>query len=95
MSLLLILIFPWHYNLYQPQCHLGVQTKPEIAPGHICNECGQYAVVRTQRDLPVNQYTATRFNSALDEFVACRKMLEQVFVLHIVDFNSHVFEAIE
>lgn len=43
----------------------------------------------------MNQHAATGLDSSIDETIALREMLEQVFIVDIVDFDGHVREAIE
>jgi hypothetical protein len=46
-------------------------------------------------DPPVYQYTTAILDGTLDKSIAFWEMLEQVFVLYVVHFNSHVLEAIK
>lgn len=46
-------------------------------------------------NLPVNQYATACFDGALDKAIALREMLEQILILDIIHFDSHVCETIE
>lgn len=41
-------------------------------------------------DLPMNQYTSSPIKSLLDEGIAGGKMLNDIFVLHVIDFDDVV-----
>lgn len=43
----------------------------------------------------MDQYATACFDGTLDEAIALREMLEQILILDIIHFDSHVRETIE
>ena len=41
-------------------------------------------------NLPMNQYTSPPVEPLLNEGIACGKMLNDIFVLHVIDFDNVV-----
>lgn len=45
--------------------------------------------------LPMNQYTCSAIEPLLDESIACRKMLNDVLVFHVINLDDAVLEVEE
>jgi len=50
---------------------------------------------KDEDDVPMYQYSSTRVETILYEFVRTRKMFEQILVLYVVNFNDHMPVPIE